>query len=98
MNLISSRLAAFVVFGAVFLMRSYRPSRFMLYLGTISYSLYLMQTYVMIIDVHNTALNVLFWVVAQLLVATATYYWIERPGIALGRRVHKWRAAIWARG
>jgi peptidoglycan/LPS O-acetylase OafA/YrhL len=93
LNLISSRLAAFVVFGAVFLMQSYRPSRFMLYLGTISYSLYLMQTYVMIIDVHNTALNVLCWVVAQLLVATATYYWIERPGIALGRRIHQWRAA-----
>jgi peptidoglycan/LPS O-acetylase OafA/YrhL len=92
LNLISVRLAAVIVFGMVFLVRSYQPSRFMLYLGMISYSLYLMQTYVMIIDVHNSALNVLFWIVAQLVVATVTYYWIERPGIALGRRLLQWRA------
>ena len=76
----------------VFLVRSYRPSRFMLYLGMISYSLYLMQSYVLMIDVHNSALNVLLWVVAQLVVATATYYWIERPSIAVGRRLQRWRA------
>ncbi len=97
LNLISARLAAVIVFGLVFLVRSYRPSRFMLYLGMISYSLYLMQTYVMLIDVHSLALNMLFWVVAQLAVATATYYWVERPGIALGRRLHRWRATNWAR-
>jgi peptidoglycan/LPS O-acetylase OafA/YrhL len=92
LNLISARLVAVIVFGLAFLVRSYQPSRFMLYLGMISYSLYLMQTYVMIIDVQNSALNVLLWIVAQLVVATATYYWIERPGIALGRRIHQRRA------
>jgi peptidoglycan/LPS O-acetylase OafA/YrhL len=87
LNLISARLAAVIVFGMVFVVRSRPPSRVMLYLGTISYSLYLMQTYVMIINVHNAALNVLCWLIVQIIVATATYRWIEQPGIALGRRL-----------
>ncbi len=97
LNLISARLAAVMVFGLVFLVRSYRPPRFMLYLGTISYSLYLMQTYVMIIDLHNPVLNVLAWLIVQLIVATATYRLIEQPGIALGRWLQQWRAAYWLR-
>jgi len=96
LNLISARLAAVIVFGIVFLVRSYRPTRFMLYLGTISYSLYLMQTYVMIIDFHNAVLNVLVWLIVQLIVATATYHFIEQPGIALGRRLQRWCAAYGA--
>jgi peptidoglycan/LPS O-acetylase OafA/YrhL len=89
LNLISARLAALIVFGLVFVVRSRTPARFMVYLGTISYSLYLMQTYVMIIDVHNSALNIVLWFAAQLIVATATYHWIEHPGIDCGRWLNR---------
>jgi len=85
------------VFGLVFVVRSRRPARFIVYLGTISYSLYLMQTYVMIIDVHNAALNILLWFVAQLIVATATYYWIEQPGIDCGRWLNRLLRSLPAR-
>jgi peptidoglycan/LPS O-acetylase OafA/YrhL len=88
LHLISSRLVAVIVFGLAFVVRSRPPTRVMLYLGTISYSLYLMQTYVLIIDFHNPVLNVICWLIMQIIVATATYRWIEQPGIALGRRLH----------
>ena len=97
LNLISARLVAVGVFSAAFLMRSQHPSRFMLYLGMISYSFYLMQADVLIIDVHNALLNVLVCAMTLLVVATATYYWIELPGIALGRRLQRWRATYWVR-
>jgi peptidoglycan/LPS O-acetylase OafA/YrhL len=69
-------------------------------LGTISYSLYLMQGLVLtvvlsIVPVARFALSspLAWWAVGTacalllVLAATAGYLWIERPGIALGRRV-----------
>jgi peptidoglycan/LPS O-acetylase OafA/YrhL len=85
LNLTSSRLAAVLVFVMVFAVRSRTPYRFMVYMGTLSYSLYLMQTYIMMVNVGHPILNVLAWFTLQLVVATATYYWIERPGINCGR-------------
>jgi peptidoglycan/LPS O-acetylase OafA/YrhL len=89
LHLLSSRLAAVIVFSLVFAARSRAPARLMVYLGTISYSLYLMQTYVMSIDVHHVALNIVVWLIALLLVATATYRWIEQPGIDCGRWLNR---------
>jgi peptidoglycan/LPS O-acetylase OafA/YrhL len=69
-------------------------------LGTVSYSLYLMQGLVLAVmlaigPVARFALSspLAWWVmgtasaVLLVLAATAGYLWIERPGIALGRRV-----------
>ncbi len=80
-------VAAFIVFGAVFLMRSRHWPRFGLYLGTISYSIYLMQAFVLQVDFGGLVRNLLGWPVLILLVAGLTYRWIEHPAIVLGRRL-----------
>jgi peptidoglycan/LPS O-acetylase OafA/YrhL len=89
----TARLGASGVFGAAFLLRGYRPPRFMLYLGTISYSLYLMQTYIMIPRFGSPSLTATLWLASLIAVASATYRWIERPGIALGRSLTRPKTA-----
>ncbi|TKJ16702.1 acyltransferase [Blastococcus sp. CCUG 61487] len=83
-------LGAYLVFGAALLLRSYRWPRLLVYLGTISYSVYLLHALVLLLFpqvpggpwVRFSAMMAVTVVGAML-----TYRFIEKPGIALGRRV-----------
>jgi peptidoglycan/LPS O-acetylase OafA/YrhL len=87
LNFITARVAACLVFGAAFLLRSRSLPRFVLYLGTVSYSIYLMQAFVVRIDFGGLVRNVLCWSVLTLLLASLTYRWIEHPAIVLSRQL-----------
>jgi peptidoglycan/LPS O-acetylase OafA/YrhL len=80
---------AYLFFFAAFAARSERfPSPF-LWLGRISYSLYLMHPLIVVFVMHWTVrpLALLFVIVASLLLANVTYRYIELPFQELGRRV-----------
>lgn len=84
-----ARLAAIVVFVGGLSLRGIGVPRMVLYLGQISYSLYLWHTFV-IIAIPPTgpiALTVLLWLFVLVGVAALTYRWVEQPGMALGRWV-----------
>ncbi len=59
------------------------------WLGRISYSVYLIHGMVItcIPSLPNPRLSIMVWLLVLLPLATATERWIERPGIALGRRL-----------
>lgn len=82
-----ARLGAIVVFVGALHSRGMKLPRLVLYLGQISYSLYLWHTFV-IIAIPQTgpiALTVLLWLLCLIGVAALTYRWVEQPGMALGR-------------
>lgn len=58
------------------------------YLGRVSYSLYLMHQFVLSLvpPAASAVPSALVWLVLSLGLASLTYYLIEQPGIALGRR------------
>jgi peptidoglycan/LPS O-acetylase OafA/YrhL len=64
-------------------------SRLMIFLGTISFSVYLWQQ--LFISPHAAA-RAPYNLIALGFVALASYYWIEQPGIAAGRAVERWIA------
>lgn len=89
MHLLTARVAAFIVFGLAFAWRGRHIHSSALYLGRISYSLYLMHPIVMAMvpQVGSPLLTLGLWLGVLLLVSSATYRWIEQPGIALGQRL-----------
>jgi peptidoglycan/LPS O-acetylase OafA/YrhL len=82
-------LGAYVFFGAMLLLRRHEFPRPLVYLGTISYSVYLMHGVVLILMPHigSGVTTFLLWNVVTIAGASLTYRFIEKPGIALGRRV-----------
>jgi len=82
---------AYVFFFSAFAMRQERfPSPF-LWLGRISYSLYLVHPLIVVLVVHWTLRPVAFLVgvVASLALADTTYRYVELPFQELGRRVQR---------
>jgi peptidoglycan/LPS O-acetylase OafA/YrhL len=86
-------LAGYLFFAWAFFRRGRTFPGVWLWLGAVSYSLYLMHhsvVYVVFPDLHQTLPRPLALAVilsASLAVAAVTYYLVERPGIRLGRMV-----------
>lgn len=82
--------AAYVLFGAAWLLRGRQFPRPLLWLGTISYSVYLVHPLVLRAVPQwgdHRAWSALTWMAVTIVVGALSYRWIERPGIELGRRV-----------
>jgi len=86
-------LGAYAFFGAMLLLRRREFPRVLVYLGTISYSVYLMHGVVLILMPHigSGLTTFLLWNAATLVSASLTYRFIEKPAIELGRRVVSFR-------
>jgi peptidoglycan/LPS O-acetylase OafA/YrhL len=86
-------LGAYVFFGFMLLLRRREFPRVLVYLGTISYSVYLMHGVVLILMPHiGSALTTfLLWNAVTLVGASLTFRFIEKPAIELGRRVVSFR-------
>lgn len=84
-----TRIAALAAFGlGLWLHR--RPMPIIVrWLGRISYSVYLLHVIAIAIvpSTGSTLADSLLWIALTLALATATERWIERPGIALGKRL-----------
>lgn len=93
-------LGAYVFFGAMILLRRHQFPRVLVYLGTISYSVYLMHAVVLVVvpPIGSGLTTFLVWNVVTLVGASITYRWVEKPSIVLGRKVvSARRAAVEAR-
>jgi peptidoglycan/LPS O-acetylase OafA/YrhL len=91
-------VVAIAVFVAAFALRNRTMPRALVWAGTISYSLYLVHLVVMDIgrplDGPSTVIvdgktTMALYVVVSLAIAWATYRWIEKPCVDLGRRISR---------
>lgn len=84
-------LGAYAVFGAALLLRRYRWPRPLVYLGTISYSVYLLHALVLVLVIPPVPggpwANFALLMAITLVGSALTYRFVEKPAIALGRRV-----------
>ncbi|MGY1619683.1 acyltransferase family protein [Geodermatophilus sp. SYSU D00691] len=82
-------VSAYLTFGALFLLRRFRFPRVLVYLGTISYSVYLVHALVLVLPLPDVDGPVLYaGLVAVTIGASAlTYHFIEKPGQLMGRRL-----------
>jgi peptidoglycan/LPS O-acetylase OafA/YrhL len=82
-------LGAYVFFGFMLMLRRHEFPRVLVYLGTISYSVYLMHGVVLILMPHigSGLTTFLLWNAVTIAGASLTYRFIEKPAIELGRRV-----------
>lgn len=87
---IATFAAAYLVFGVALLARHRLvPPRWLVWLGTVSYSVYLVHALVLYAVPwwgDSKPLTFLRWLVITLVVSGLTYRWVERPAIDLGRR------------
>ncbi len=90
-------LGAYGVFGAALLLRRARWPRVLVYLGTISYSVYLLHALVLVLVVPRVPggpwANFAVLMAITLVGSAFTYRFVEKPGIALGRRIAAARRA-----
>jgi len=83
-------LAAYLLFGASLLLRQRSWPRVLTYLGTISYSVYLLHALVLVTFPALPGgpwVGFLAMMATTLLGSVVTYHLVEKPSIALGRRV-----------
>lgn len=87
--LLTSTSAAYAVFGLAFAFRNRSVPRWLLFLGQISYSLYLLHLFVIrgIPASENELVTLLVWSAVTLLVSASTYRLVEEPFMRLGRRL-----------
>jgi peptidoglycan/LPS O-acetylase OafA/YrhL len=92
-NLLNGQLAALLLFvGTLWLgsrARAWRSPKPLVFLGEVSYSLYLIHPLVLVVvpPLATSVLSVLTWSAALLSLATLTYYCVEIPFMTLGRRL-----------
>ncbi|MBP9208626.1 MAG: acyltransferase [Kofleriaceae bacterium] len=87
-----SFLLALALFVAAYAVRAtswMTGSRVATFIGSLTYSVYLVHPLVLAIYAHysRSPLGYVIVPAASLVVASATYRWVERPGMALGRRL-----------
>jgi peptidoglycan/LPS O-acetylase OafA/YrhL len=82
-------VSAYLVFGALFLLRRRQYPRVLVYLGTISYSVYLMHAVVLLLPNPPLPDVPAFAVLLAITLGSAalTYRFIEKPGQLVGRKV-----------
>ena len=82
-------VSAYLLFGALFLLRRFSFPKALVYLGTISYSVYLMHALVLLLPRPHLPRPALWaaMLAVTLVLSMLTYRFIERPGQAMGRRV-----------
>ncbi|HEU5101800.1 MAG TPA: hypothetical protein VFU22_22420 [Roseiflexaceae bacterium] len=81
---LTARLAA--VPGFVLILYWRPQPRLLVYLGTISYSLYLIHSLVIaVLHSGDSSRDFWLWMACSLIIANATYRWIERPAIQARR-------------
>jgi peptidoglycan/LPS O-acetylase OafA/YrhL len=83
-------LSAYAVFFLALALRDMRYPRVILYLGTISYSLYLthaIPVYAIGRVFDNRVLDGVLWVGAAIAISACTYRLVEKPAIQIGRRL-----------
>jgi peptidoglycan/LPS O-acetylase OafA/YrhL len=92
--MLTAWLGAYAVFALGILLRRRRVPAWLLWLGTVSYSVYLMQGVVLIAvaPLADPVLSAVVWVVATLALSGATYRLVEQPSIRLSRQLGR-RAA-----
>ena len=85
---LTARFAAYIVFIVVYALRYRVTNPALCYLGLISYAIYLIHPFVFRFfpDTIDPWPILCFWLAILFLIASATYRWIERPGIRLGHR------------
>lgn len=91
--------AAYLVFLLALRFRSIRFPRPLIYLGTISYSLYLVHAipiYSVGAVFHNRPLDAAFWVFLSLVISSVTYTLVEKPSIKIGRTLSSRAGRRWA--
>lgn len=82
-------LAVLATFAAFLALRRYELPRILLWLGRVSYSLYLIHALVMFAAPRTGSgvADVALWAALAFGLAALAERWIERPGIALGKRL-----------
>jgi peptidoglycan/LPS O-acetylase OafA/YrhL len=93
-------IGAYAVFVAALLARAAQFPKALLYLGTISYSLYLNHSlviYGMGWVAHSAYVTVAVWVSLSVVSSVVTYRFIERPGIDIGHRFGRGAASVSSR-
>lgn len=81
--------AAFGLFGLLYAVRGLRFPRFLVFLGTISYSVYLVHPVVFALVPpigSHPLLGFALAIAATVALATLSHEWVEKPMIALGRK------------
>lgn len=89
-------VAAFATFWLGITFRESTFPRFLLYLGTISYSMYLVHAialWAIPVLPGPRIITEVVWVTASIVFSSLTYRYVERPSIALGRKLTKRRDA-----
>lgn len=89
LTVVNSTVLAYLVFSLIFWLRDKKFPGFLLYLGTISYSIYLIQGNVLTLirGSGNSLLTATVQITATLIIAGLTYRFIERPFIKLGHKL-----------
>jgi peptidoglycan/LPS O-acetylase OafA/YrhL len=85
--MLTAWLAAYAVFCLGVLLRRRTPPAWLRRLGTISFSVYLMQALVLaaVPALPNAAATAVVWIAVTIALSEATYRLVERPAIRLGR-------------
>jgi peptidoglycan/LPS O-acetylase OafA/YrhL len=88
-------LGAYAVFALGILLRRRQVPAWLLWLGTVSYSVYLMQGVVLIAvaPLADPFLSAVVWVVATLALSGATYRLVEQPSLRVSRLLARRAAA-----
>jgi peptidoglycan/LPS O-acetylase OafA/YrhL len=89
-------VGAYVLFGMAVLLRTRRVPAVLVWLGTVSYSLYLIHplVYGSVPAIrHRPAWTLLWWLVITVAVSALTYRFVELPFHEIGRRIGQWRPA-----
>jgi peptidoglycan/LPS O-acetylase OafA/YrhL len=87
--MLTAWFGAYAIFGTGVALRSRRVPGWLRRLGTISYSVYLMQALVLLAvpALPNPVVSAVVWVAGTLVISELTYRYVERPAVRLGREL-----------
>jgi peptidoglycan/LPS O-acetylase OafA/YrhL len=93
--MLTAWFGAYAIFCTALALRSCRVPGWLRRLGTISFSVYLVQALVLLAvpPLHSPALTAVLWVGLTLAVSEGTYRLVELPAVRLGRRLGARRPA-----